>query len=174
MAWSRQTTSSYTRTNPRSAYGQTYIYGNTVRKAEALPQHPPQRKSVEPKRTSRQVRKNRNRAMNINKAYASFLIVAAISTIFICVGYLKLQSEMVNRSEHVSELQAELANLTEKNDTAYHAIVDSIDLEEVRQKAIDELGMVYAAQGNVVTYENPESGTLKQYEEIPTDEIWKK
>jgi predicted transcriptional regulator len=112
--------------------------------------------------------------MNINKAYATFLIVAAISTVFICVGYLKLQSEMVSRSERVAQLQVELANLTEKNDTAYHAIVDTVDLEEVRQKAIEDLGMVYASQGNVVTYENPESGYLKQYEEIPTEEIWKK
>ena len=41
-------------------------------------------------------------------------------------------------------LQEELANLNEANTTKYNAVMDSVNLEEVREKAMDDLGMVYA------------------------------
>ena len=38
-------------------------------------------------------------------------------------------------------------------------------------KAMNELGMVYAANGNVVEYDSPTSDYVKQYNEIPSDGI---
>ena len=68
-------------------------------------------------------------------------------------------------------LQKELSNLTEANDTAYNAAADSVNLQEIRDKAMNELGMVYAANGNVVEYDSPTSDYVKQYNEIPSDGI---
>ena len=36
---------------------------------------------------------------------------------------------------------------------------------------MNELGMVYAANGNVVEYDSPTSDYVKQYNEIPSDGI---
>ena len=120
---------------------------------------------------SSQVKKNRNRALGINSAYAVFLSVAAVLAVFICVFYLRLQSDIVNQAETITALQEELNMLTEENDTAYQAAEDSVDLEEVRRKAVNELGMVYAAQGSVVEYESPAEDYVKQYSEIPENGI---
>ena len=50
---------------------------------------------------------------------------------------------------------------TEANDTAYNAAADSVNLQEIRDKAMNELGMVYAANGNVVEYDSPTSDYVK-------------
>lgn len=107
----------------------------------------------------------------MSSAYVMFLVVASACAVLVCVLYLNLQSDIVNRSETVSALQEELANLTEENDTAYNVAASSLNLQEVRHKAMSELGMVYAAQGSVIEYENPVSDHVKQYSDIPTDGI---
>ena len=72
-----------------------YVYGNAVRQAGAVPQRRPESQPVQPKRMSRQVRKNRNRAMSISPAYAVFLAAAAVCAVMLCMMYLKLQSDVI-------------------------------------------------------------------------------
>ena len=147
-----------------------YVYGNTVRQAETLPKktkNPYSQQREQTKRTSSRVVKNRNRAMSISPAYAVFLTAAAVCAVLICVLYLNLQSEVVSRSENVTAMQEQLADLTEANNTAYNSAADSVNLETVRDKAMNEMGMVYAAQGTIVEYDSPEEDYVKQYNDIP-------
>lgn len=148
-----------------------YVYGNAVQKQQILPQRTPETRPVREIRTSRQVRKNRNRALSINPAYAGFLAVAAVFAVLVCVCYLRLQSEIVSRSENITALQSELTAVTEANDTALHAAEDSVNLEQIRAKAVNELGMVYAAQGQVVEYNTPAGESVTQYNDIPSSGI---
>ncbi len=148
-----------------------YVYGNAVRRAEAVPARNPQSRPLQPKRTSRQVRKNRNRAMSISPAYAVFLTAAAVCAVMLCMMYLKLQSDVMNHSKNVTALQSELADLTEANDTAYNAAVDSVNLQEIKDKAMNEMGMVYASEGTVIEYDSPTGSYVKQYSDIPEDGI---
>ena len=113
---------------------------------------------------SRQVQKNRNRALHMNAAYVIFLAVAATVVLLLCVNYVRLQSELTRRSKHVTALQEELADLKEENTTKYNAVVDSVNLDEIRERAINQLGMTYApASDYVKQYENiPENGVLAQ------------
>lgn len=156
-------------------YRNMYVYGNAVEKEQVLPKRRQEtRQDVRPvreNRTSRQVRKNRNRALSINPAYAGFLAVAAVFAVLVCVCYLRLQADIVNRSENITYLQEELAAITEANDTAMHAAEDSLNLEEVRAKAVNELGMVYSAQGRVVEYDAPAKESVKQYSDIPSNGV---
>lgn len=167
----RRQASGYRQSYNKSSYRQAYVYGNTVPKPEVLPKRSPEAQPERPNRTSRQVRRNRKRAMNTSPAYTIFLTAAAICAVLICVAYLKLQSDMVSRSENISALQEELADLTEQNDTAYNAAADSVNLEKIRDKAMNEMGMVYASQGNVIEYESPTSDYVKQYSDIPSDGV---
>lgn len=147
-----------------------YVYGNTVRQAETLPRKtksPYSQQGEQTKRTSSRVVKNRNRAMSISPAYAVFLTAAAVCAVLICVLYLNLQSEVVSRSENVTAMQEQLADLTEANNTAYNSAADSVNLETVRDRAMNEMGMVYAAQGTIVEYDSPEGDYVKQYNDIP-------
>ena len=108
--------------------------------------------------------------MGINKAYVVFLSVAAILMLVVCVQYVQLRAELTNRSKNITALQEELANLNEANTTKYNAVMDSVNLEEVREKAMDDLGMVYANENQVVEYDNPDGDYIKQYEQMPDED----
>lgn len=160
-------------TNEHKGYDQKqmYIYGNTARQEDVMPQKASKVHSKHREETRRMVRRNRNRAFDISPAYAGFLAAAAVAAVLLCVSYLQLQSEIVNRSENITALQAELVELTEANSTAYQAAEASVNLEEVREIAVNELGMVYAAQGSVTEYDRPEGNYVKQYNEIPQNGV---
>ena len=42
-----------------------------------------------------------------------------------------------------------------------------MNLETVRNRAMNEMGMVYEAQGTVIEYDSPTSDYVKQYSDIP-------
>ena len=154
----------------QSGNRQAYMYGNIVTKPEYEPRR--RKSSAKPKKkVSRQVQKNRNRALHMNAAYVIFLAVAATLVLLLCVNYVRLQSELTRRSKHVTALQEELADLKEENTTKYNAVVDSVNLDEIRERAINQLGMTYATADQIVEYDNPASDYVKQYENIPENGV---
>ena len=150
-------------------YNSQYIYGNTVRQPEYMPDERKRRENN--KKAGRQVRKNRRRALDMSPSYVVFLMIAAMAFMFVCVSYLQLQNDMVRRTENITMLQRELENITEQNNTDYNAVIDSINLEEIRARAMDEFGMVYASEGRVVEYKSPTKSYVKQYNAIPQDGV---
>lgn len=157
----------------RQAYGrqtagnrQMYVYGNVVTK----PVYEPERRTKEtarPKKVSQQVKNNRRLAMGMNRPYVIFLAAVTIVMLAICVNYVQLRSELISRSKNITALQEELSALSEENLTKYNVIMDSVNLEEVREKAINEFGMSYASEEQVVEYDNPTGDYIKQYDQIP-------
>lgn len=169
MAGARRTTrQNQYRTNRQ---GQAYVYGNVVPKTEVNPQRVPQENPKPRVKTRRKAGRKQKKANGISPAYTAFLAAAAVTAVMICVGYLHLQADIVNRSEHITALQEELADLNEQNTTAYNSAESSINLETVRARAVGEMGMVYAAWGNVIEYDSPAKDTVVQYSDIPEDGI---
>ena len=151
--------------------GQAYVYDNIARQPEVPPVHMPVGEPEYRQKTSRQVLKNRRRALSMNTAYAVFLASAAIFAVVICFLYLRLQSETVARSENITALQAELADRKEENNTRYNFVMDAVNLDEIRTKAQKDLGMVYASEDQIVEYTRPSADYVKQYEDIPEDGV---
>lgn len=156
---------------PAADRNRFYVYGNAVSQPERLPSETRENRPARKRRTSRQVIRNRHRAQRISPAYATFLVVAAVCAVFVCVMYLRLQADVLNRADQITALQEELTDLKESNDTAYNAAEDSVNLETVRDKAMNEMGMVYESQGKVIYYQSPTSDYLKQYDDIPQDGV---
>ena len=152
-----------------------YVYGNTVTKPDYEPQRrgEPQREERRRKnsRQSRQVRQNQRRELRVGKRYVIFLSVAAVMALFICVNYVRLRSEISSRSSNITALQEELADMREENTTKYNSIIDSVNLDQIKQKAETEMGMVPAQSSQIVEYENPDEGYVKQYDQIPESGI---
>ena len=73
--------------------------------------------------------------MTISPAYALFSTVAAVCAVLVCVLYLNMQAGVVSRSENVTALQEELADLTEANTTRYNAAANSVNMETVHDRA---------------------------------------
>lgn len=150
-----------------------YVYGNTVAQPDYDPRR--RRKSAEdPQRDrnrERRVRRNQRKALRVGKRYVVFLSIAAALALFICVNYVQLQSEITSRSQNISALQEELADMREENTTKYNSIIDSVNVDQIRQKAEGEMGMVPAQPDQVVEYDSPSDDYVEQYEKIPESGI---
>lgn len=144
-----------------------YINGNTVRKLNTVPE----RREVpqEEKKVSRKTSRNRERAMEMNMGYVFFLTIAAVASLFVCIQYLKLQSDVTQQGKNLTAMESELETLKESNDTAYNEIVDSVDLTHVRRVAMEELGMIEADLNQIIPFEHQEDDYTRQYEDVPKD-----
>lgn len=155
----------------RTAYGsrtrmqekQTYIQGNTARKLQVVPKE--YERPV--KKLSHTTRKNRERALHMNIGYVLFLVTAMVAAGVILTGYLTLQSDITNSIKNISKLESELNSMKLDNDETYSRITSNVNLEEVRRIAIQELGMQYAQEGQIVTFNGEDSDYVRQTGEIP-------
>lgn len=144
---------------------QRYMYDNTARQLDV-------RRAIEEepkKRLSTAARKNRDRAVYMNLGYVSFLVAAMLVTAMVLINYIQLQSQITNNVAEISSLESQLNDLKLANDEEYSRITSSVDLEEIKRIAIGELGMSYAAEGQIVTYTNEGSDYVKQVAEIPME-----
>lgn len=152
-----------TRAARKTAYrNSVYVQGNTVRKLSALPQ------TSEPiRKVGVQTSKNRARALRMNVGYVLFLAVAMLAAGFILTGYLTLQSDITNSIKHISSQEKILNDLRLDNDENYSRITSNVNLEEVKRIAIQELGMQYAKEGQIVEFNSEGSDYVRQTGEIP-------
>ena len=67
--------------------------------------------------------------------------------------YLQLQAETTSRVKHIASLETELEDLRKENNDNYTRIMTSVDLDHIRDVAINELGMVYAEPNQVILYD---------------------
>lgn len=98
--------------------------------------------------------------------YVSFIALALAATAFVLVYYISLRSDVTNRLEHISTLEAQLNDLKLENDATYSRINSNMDLEEIRDAAIHELGMIYAKEGQVETFVSENGDYVRQLEQI--------
>lgn len=160
----------------RSAAGQAYVYGNTARAVQPAPSVTQQRqkKAAELERQAEQyrrmnhrVRRNQEKALQMDLPYVLMLTIAAACALFICVSYLHMQATISARITHIEQLEQEVENLRSENDALQTRINTEIDLDHVYQVATEELGMVYANRDQVILYDKTESEYVRQYEDIP-------
>ena len=152
------------KTTRQNAY---YVQGNTVRRvqpARKMPERPQ-------KRVSNSVRKNRERAKHMSAGYVLFLSAALVSAGIILVYYIGLQSDITNSVKHIATLERELNALKVANEEDYSRITSSVDLEEIRRIAIQELGMQYAQEGQIISFASENSDYVKQMAEIPQERL---
>lgn len=140
-----------------------YVQGSTVRKLR-----PDQENTRHPKKkVNNSVRRNRDRAKHMNAGYVLFLGMALVATGMILVYYIGLQSDITNSVKHISMLESQLNDLKVENEENYSRISSSVDLEEIRRIAIQELGMQYAQEGQIISFASENNDYVKQMAEIP-------
>lgn len=137
------------RTNRNTYASNGYVYGNTVRKLDVQRQlEEPQRKVL-----SNQARKNREKAKHMSLGYIVFLIAAFSMAGVILINYIKLNAEIITLNEHIAGQEKILNELRIDNTEALSRIESSIDYEEIKRVAIQELGMTYPVEGQIIAYE---------------------
>ncbi len=138
-----------------------YIEGNTVRKIDTV------REMQQPvRRENRAVRKNRDRALYMNLPYVLFLSMALLVTSVMLIGYLQAQSNLTVSVKHVAALESQLNDMKLANDEQLERINSALDMEEVKRIAVEELGMTYAKEGQVVIVSGEGSDYVRQLAEM--------
>ena len=151
-----------------------HIDGNTVRRLEAMPdtrqvrrEREEKKKEEELRRRKRAAARNREKALQMSKSYVVFLTMAVTVFGIFCCAYIKLQSDVTARMKKIASLESQITDLKADNDEAYKRINTSVDLDAIKNTAINELGMFYAAEDQIVYYSVNKNDYMNQYNEIP-------
>ena len=147
---------------------QGYVHGNTVRKLEpqqAPVRHEPKRQSNT--RTGYAVRRNKEKALQIDLPYLIVLVIAACCALYLCVNYLHIQSSINARLNNIENLEQQVEAKKSENDALAIRINTYVDLDYVYKVATEELGMVYANKNQILLYNKTESEYVRQNEDIP-------
>lgn len=144
-------------------YGEYYIDGSAAKRIDV-------RKEIEEaplKRTSAAVRRNRERAVHMNIGYVMFLAVALMAASVLLVGYIRIQAENSVILDSIAAKESRLNSMRMENDEEYSRIISSVDLDYVKSVAINELGMRYAEEGQIVEVRVQGDDYVRQYQEMP-------
>ena len=139
------------------AANQGYVYGTAARNMAAERERTRKQRVVQYRQDmSHTVRKNQEKALQMNLPYVIMLTLAAVCALYICIGYLHVQSSMTAKIHNIETL-----------DALQTRINTDMDLDHIYKVATEELGMVYANRNQVLLYDKTESEYVRQYEDIP-------
>lgn len=141
-----------------------YQYDNTARKIDvrkAINEAP----TGEPLKVLKTNQKIRNK-MGMSAFYVAFLLVATVVCAVAFVSQIKLMSLVSESVDRIADQEALIYNLTLANDDEYSKMVKSVDLDEIRRTAVEDLGMVYASGEQIITYTRENSDYVRQVNEI--------
>lgn len=142
-----------------------YYDGNTVRVGELAPEEEQQPEIRH--RLSKKTRKNRAKALSVNRGYVVFLAVVSTVAVFMCVSYIQLKTEITSQSKKIAARQTELTDIRADNDALENSLYASVDLDEVYRIATGKLGMHYPDQDQIIQYSTDGSGYVRQYADVP-------
>lgn len=144
--------------------------GNTVRQ---VVQPLPNRETRERERRQealreRRIRERRHAAMmRRHRMNVMYLTLAVVAVCGLFVGYVQLQNDITTRMNHVAQLEDEISTVKAENSAAESRINTATNLNDVKNAAVNELGMVYAASDQIVYYDMERTDYMNQYHEIP-------
>ena len=151
-----------------------YVNGTAVRELEAQPLRRPERqdrrKIEEEQRKKRRrnaARRNRERALYMSKGYVVFLSVCVVAVAISAVSLIQMQSQVSQRMKNIAAMESQLTDMKADNDARYKEIVTSVDLEYIKDVAINELGMNYATAEQLIYYSVDNKNFMDQYGDIP-------
>lgn len=154
-----------------------YIDGNIVRKMEAAPNYREverirrerieREREVELRRQRRAIRRKQEKALRMSRSYVAFLTMAVVVFGTFTGMYIAIQSDITARMKTISSLESQINDVKADNDEAYKRINTAVDLEVIRNTAINELGMSYAKKSQIIYYSVGDDDYMNQYGEIP-------
>lgn len=157
-----------------------YVEGSAVRKMEAAPstsnyieerrrKREEQERIEELEREKRIARQNQEKARRASRRYVAFLTLGVVIFGMFAGMYITIQSDITARMKTISKLESQISNLKAENDEAFKRISTAVDLDAIKDTAINELGMFYATSDQIVYYTVDNDDYMNQYIEIPAE-----
>lgn len=144
--------------------------GNTVRKvAQPLPSRETREEELRKERQRRQRRQEHRKAVQMrkHKVYTLYLSAVVILSCGLLVGYVHLQTDITTRMNNISKLEQEISSLKADNSASLNRIQTTANLNAVRDAAVNQLGMTYTNNGQIVYYNMEDVDYMSQYKDIP-------
>ena len=113
------------------------------------------------------VKRKRDKAAFMNAPYVLFLGLSLVAMVACSGMFLKLQSDVTAKTKSLARLESEVAAMTMSNDEEYARIMGAVDLEKIKQVAMEDLGMTYPDESQVVNFEDSDSDYVRQFGSIP-------
>ncbi len=157
------------RVNDRADTREQYIYeydGSAVREVEVAPKRTYEKK----KKVNRAALKNRERARRMSGGFVMFLAAASAAAMFMCVHYLKLKSEITTQAKQIAVMETNINQLKADNDAYYNSVLSSMDLEHIKEVAMERLDMDYPNEHQIFRFDTAGNSYLRQYRSIPDAE----
>jgi len=110
-------------------------------------------------------RKKRNGALSAG--YVLVLTAVCVVTLLLCVHYLQLRSQLIHQNETIAAMESTLNQLRADNDAYAEIAQASLDMEAVKDRALNELGLHYASESQVRYYNADDESYVRQYENVP-------
>ncbi len=145
----------------------TEVQGNVVRKVYT---EQPYQQEQKARSSVNHHKKHDAERSTLSIPYCVFLAAACVVTLLVSAYYLQQQALSTSNQKTIASLESELADIKKENADELNRIESSIDLEKIREIAINELHMVYATEDNVILYKNTSHNYVSQYEDIPQEE----
>ncbi len=103
----------------------------------------------------------------VSFGYYLFFFVALALTAFVCIGYVRIHSDIIESQKRVASLESTLSQLKLSNDEEYERILGSVDMEEIKRVAMTDLNMKYPDESQVVHFSLENDDYVRQYGKIP-------
>lgn len=144
-----------------------YVEGNTARRLETAPQRIERPEQQREHHTNKRISRNSKRARAFDLRYTVALVTATVFLFASCINMLDIQAEITEQRRQIAILESNLNELTDANDETSKRLESSVDLTEIYDVAVNELGMVYPETGQVVSYEASNPDYVKQFKDVP-------
>lgn len=146
--------------NPYAA--ESYVYGAAAPMYD--PFEEPERRQDRRADDRRETRPQTRHFMN---PLAVTMIIAMVGLIsYFLFQYVSLQSKVTTAVKEIASLESQLATLKSDNSEKQVEINSSVSLDDIKYRAIAELGMTYAQEDQIVTYDGESGDYVRQVTKI--------
>ena len=117
---------------------------------------------------SREVKRNRSKALAVNRAFVLFLALISVATVMMCVRYLRLKETITAQISANEKLESHLVSLRSENDALLESVSNNVDWNYIRETAVNKLGMKYAAEDQIIWYNTEDCCYVRQFQDVPS------
>lgn len=143
-----------------------YEDGSALRKMQAAPLELPEEFPQE-HRVRRQEPGRKAKKAQMTPAFLTGMTVLCAATVAMIVGFLYLKEKITEQKRDIALLETQIDDLKQDNDAYYNKLIASVDLDAIRDAAMNRLGMKYADESQIRYYDTDGSSYVRQYQEVP-------
>lgn len=136
-----------------------YVYGNAAR---ALDQR---EKRINYAKAP--IEREKQKTVHFTPLYVMILSVVVLLFMSVSMLNIQLRSEVISLRNEKGNLTGELEKIERSNNLYYDSIMSNVDVKEIEQIAIGELGMKVAESGQIISYSGDIEDYVKQYSDLP-------